>query len=127
MSKLQTGALWLIALLLTGHLGLEHIRPHIVLAEYKEPFIGAARRCHEALSNYRDVQSITESYDGVSAIILNKSATAGLMDCYERQDLRLAMLSGGVNVHEIDRLDLSARNTSDVKLHYFATGLVHNL
>jgi hypothetical protein len=76
----------------------------------------------EALSNYRDVQSFPERYDSVAAITLNKLATAALMDCYERQDLRLAMLAGGVNAHEIDRLDLSAKNASNVSLHYFAEG-----
>ncbi len=39
MSRLQTVALWLIALLLAGQIGLEHIRPLIVLAAYEEPFM----------------------------------------------------------------------------------------
>ena len=123
MSRLQTVALWLIALLLAGQIGFEHIRPLIVLASYEEPFIGAARRCHEALSNYREVQGIAKRGNSVAAITLQKSSTVGLMDCYQSHDLRLAMLAGGVNVHLIDRLDLSARNASGVSLHYFVEGL----
>ena len=127
MSRLQTVALWLIALLLAGQIGFEHIRPLIVLASYEEPFIGAARRCHEALSNYREIQNVVERYDRVGAITLHKSATVGLMDCYKSRDLRLTMLAGGVNVHQIDRLALSARNASQTSLHYFVEGLTDGL
>jgi hypothetical protein len=127
MSKLQTVALWLIALLLAGQIGLEHIRPLIVLAANEEPFVEAARRCHEASSNYREVQSVAERDDSASANTLHRSATVGLMDCYESQNLRLAMLAGGVNNHLIDRLDLSARNASDASLHYFVKGLIDGL
>jgi hypothetical protein len=69
MIRLQTSALWLIALLLAGHLGLEHIRPLILLAAHEELFIGAARRCHEALSNYREVESDCRHYDRVAAAL----------------------------------------------------------
>ena len=127
MSRLQTVALWLIALLLAGQIGFEHIRPLIVLALNEEPFVAAARRCHEASSNYREVQSVAERDDSVAAITLHKSAKVGLMDCYESQDFRLTMLAGGVNVHQIDRLDLSARNTSNASLHYFVEGLTDGL
>jgi hypothetical protein len=127
MSRLQTVALWLIALLLAGQIGLEHLRPLIVLAAYEEPFVEAARRCHEASSNYREVQSVAERDDSVAAITMHRSATVGLMDCYESHDLRLAMLAGGVNVHQIDRLSLSARNASDASLDYFVEGLTDGL
>jgi hypothetical protein len=127
MPKLQTVALWLIALLLAGHIGLEHLRPLIVLAAHEESFVAAARRCHEASSNYREVQSVAVRDDGAEAITLHKSATVGLLDCYESENLRLAMLAGGVNVHLINRLDLSARNASDASLYYFVEGLMDGL
>ena len=54
---------------------------------------------------------------------LRKSAMVGLMDCYDREHIRLSMMARGVNKHRIGQLDLEANNASTASLHYFVQGM----
>ena len=123
MAKAQTIALYVIILLLAADFVIRHVKPAVVLTLREQEYVGAARKCHEALSNEQQLKDAADRYDRETRLALNLSATVGLMDCYEREYLRRSLLARGVNGHDLDRIDLGARNESNADLWYFVQGV----
>jgi hypothetical protein len=123
LAKAQTIALYAIALLLAGDFVIGHVQPAVVLALNEQEYLGAARKCHEALSNRHRLDDAADQYDRETAFALNLTATVALTDCYGMENLRRLLLARGVNEHDLDRIDLMARNESNTDLWYFVQGV----
>ena len=123
MAKAQTIALYVIVLLLMVDFVIDRVQPAVALALDEQEYHEAAQRCHEALSNRQQLRDTADRYDRETLFTLNQSATVGLMDCYDREVVRRSLLARGVNEHDLNRIDLIARNASKAGLRYFVQGL----
>jgi len=123
LRKVQTVALCLIALVLMADFAVEHVLPVAALALKEQEYLDAARTCHEARSNWQQARDTADRYDRETSFAVNQSATVGLMDCYKKEYLHRSLLSWGVTENELNRLDLFARNESEVGLRYFVQGV----
>jgi hypothetical protein len=103
--------------------GLDHVQPVIALAIKNQEYFDAARMCHEARANAQQMKDTANQYDQKTLLALDQSAMVGLMDCYEKERLRRSLLAWGVSEHDLNRIDLLARNQSETSLWYFVDGV----
>jgi hypothetical protein len=123
MGKAQTFALYVIALVLLADFALEHMRPVLMLALREGEYFEAAKRCHESRSNLADVRKAKDMYDARILPLLEQSAQAGLMECYEKEVIGQSLLAQNVSASALSRVDLAAMNASKASVRYFVTGL----
>ena len=115
---------WLIALLLSAYLAIEHVWPWVVLERRESDYLMAAMLCHEALSNLEEIEIAAGQFDPPTAQALLKSAMIGSLDCYERRLLRSYLLAQGVNPNHLDVIDAAAMLSSQTVLPSVVDGLI---
>lgn len=93
------------------------------MTAYGDQYYVAAKHCHEAASELKTWQSTQEHLAPIERDGFRRTSTVAMMDCYERAQLRLKMLSNGVHHAELDRIDLLARRDSSARSLYFVDGL----
>ena len=121
MTKVQTIALYLIAVVLMADFAFDHVQPHIALAFKSQEYLDAARMCHEARANEQQMRHI--AVDQRTLILRDKSALVGLMDCYEKERLRKSLLAWGASESDLNLIDLTARSQSETSLRYLVDGV----
>jgi hypothetical protein len=124
MKKAQVIALWVIAALLLGNFSLNHVKPFAVLSLNAQTYMNAARRCHEAAANRRQVQDNIENYDETMRRALNQSASVAMMDCFAKRRLGEYLLASGVTRHDLNEIELDALNATGADVSYFTQNLM---
>lgn len=105
----QTAALWLIAIVLSGGFVLDHIRPAVLLALNRAAYLGASRVCHEARAYAMEAAVVAADVGGQAAEALRRSAGVAIMDCHAHESLRAQLLAARVDERALNTLDLEAQ------------------
>ncbi len=113
----------MIATTLVAHFYVNHIHPWVWVTAHGDQYYDAAKQCHEAATELNTWQSMQEHLDLGERDGFRRTSTVAMMDCYERAQLRLDMLSKGVQRTELDRIDLLANRDSSAGSLYLVEGL----
>ena len=123
MERLQSIAICVIAVLIAAHFYVEHLHPRILIGKNDQLYYKLAKQCHEAASEMGRWRGSQEQIDPETHRDLLRASTVAMMDCYNRDHLRLDLLSKGVREFDLDLIDLEARKDSSVSIQYFVKGL----
>ena len=121
--RLQSIAICVIAVIFAAHFYVEYLHPRILIAKNEHLYYKLAKQCHEAASEMGRWRDSQEQNDPETHRDLLRASTVAMMDCYNRDHLRLDLLSKGVREFDLDLIDLEARKDSSVSIQYFVKGL----
>ena len=123
MTHLQSIAICVIAVILAAHFYIEQLHPHVLVAQNEHNYYELAKRCHEAASEMERWRDSQKHLDPETRGDLHRASTVAMMDCYDRDHIRLDLLSKGVRKFDLDLIDLRARKDSATSIPYFVKGL----
>jgi hypothetical protein len=123
VNKIQSISICLIAAVLVGQLYISELHPKLSLYFSNGNYSDAAIQCHQAIAEGKEANYFIRNQTAEISFALKRATEVAMMDCYRRDELRLELLSHGVSPHELDLIELRAKNRALLSLSYFVDGL----
>jgi hypothetical protein len=122
LKKLQLTALLTIAMVLLAQFYLWQLHPRLVLHQKNDQFFEFAKECHQAVSERDKILRLRRSFSKKVHDALMKTSEVSLINCHRKDELRLVLLNNRVSQHQLDLIELRAKNASASSLMHFVGG-----
>jgi hypothetical protein len=117
MTRIQSAAVYLIAIVLLIQFALDYGRPLVARQLFVDEYLQARIACHEILSAHRQ-DAVADGPGDTISLLIQKAKDVSLLSCVESKRLQLRLLSFGVSLEFLRTLDIEANIRGETDLRY---------